>query len=63
MKTLNKIILDMMGNKSSVSVSMDDIKGIFVKQQNKENFNPIHFIYSTEADFNVSITKKVILRN
>ncbi|XP_047673941.1 adhesion G-protein coupled receptor G2 isoform X2 [Tachysurus fulvidraco] len=53
MKTLNKMILDEMGNKSSVSVSMDNITGIFVKQQNKEDFNPIYFIYCTKANFNI----------
>ncbi|XP_060740128.1 adhesion G-protein coupled receptor G2 [Tachysurus vachellii] len=62
MKTLNKMILDVMGNKSSVSVSMNDIKGIFVKQQNKEDFNPIYFIYSTKANFNI-IEDKTQMQN
>ncbi|KAK3506919.1 hypothetical protein QTP70_031182 [Hemibagrus guttatus] len=53
MKRLNQMILKEMGNKSSVSVSLDDAKGIFVKQTKEEEFKSIYFMYSNQVNFNI----------
>lgn len=55
MKKVNQVILEQVGNKSSVSVSFNDVKGIFVKQQQEKDFKPIYFMYSKDINFNVSI--------
>ncbi|MCJ8749861.1 hypothetical protein PDJAM_G00192420 [Pangasius djambal] len=47
MKELTNVILQVMENKSSVSVSLDDISGIFVKPDNKE-LKPAFFMYSSQ---------------
>ncbi|MCI4395654.1 hypothetical protein PGIGA_G00194440 [Pangasianodon gigas] len=51
MKDLTNIILQAMENKSSVSVSLDDISGIFVKPPNIEELKPAYFMYSSQ--FNI----------
>lgn len=50
------MILQEMENKSSVTVSLNDIKGIFVKPP---EMNPIYFMYSNHTKFNVSIKKSI----
>lgn len=53
MKTVTDMILKMMENQSSASVSFDDVSGIVVKPT---VFEPIHFMFAKE--FNVSMKKK-----
>ncbi|XP_058247728.1 adhesion G-protein coupled receptor G6 isoform X2 [Hemibagrus wyckioides] len=62
MKKINQMILEQMGNKSSVSVSFDDVEGIFVKQQKEEDFKSIYFMYSRDINFNI-IEDKTQLTN
>lgn len=62
MKELNDVILKAMENKSSVTVALDDINGIFVKPPRHKEFKPAYFMYSNHTEFNVS-TKKTILSN
>ncbi|XP_060769541.1 adhesion G-protein coupled receptor G6 [Neoarius graeffei] len=55
-KVMTKIIetvLEMMGNKTSVSVTMNNIPGIFVKPESKEDLKPIYFMYSNMSNFNM----------
>ncbi|KAB5517053.1 hypothetical protein PHYPO_G00185030 [Pangasianodon hypophthalmus] len=51
MKDLTNIILQEMENKSSVSVSLEDISGIFVKPPNIKELKPAYFMYSSQ--FNI----------
>lgn len=57
MKNLNHEILKEMENKTSVTVSLDDINGIFVKAEKDQEFNSFYFMYSIQNEFNVSIRK------
>ncbi|XP_053347087.1 adhesion G-protein coupled receptor G2 [Clarias gariepinus] len=53
MKNLTNMVLQAMGNKTSVSVSTDDITGIFVKQEKKQDLSPAYFMYSLQSNFNM----------
>lgn len=51
----------MMGNKSTASVTLGDVQGVFVKPKEPNKLETVSFVYS--ADTNLSVSEGEMVRN
>ena len=54
MKNLTSSVLELMGNKTTASVTVGDVQGVFVKPEDPKKPEPASFIYSEATNLSVS---------
>ncbi|KAL7872620.1 hypothetical protein SRHO_G00076030 [Serrasalmus rhombeus] len=53
MKNLTSSVLEMMGNKTTASVTMGDVQGVFLKPEDQKKLQPASFIYSDVTNLSI----------
>ncbi|KAL6485477.1 hypothetical protein MHYP_G00048690 [Metynnis hypsauchen] len=53
MKNLTSSVLEMMGNKTTASVTVGDVQGVFVKPKDPQKLEPASFIYSDKTNLSI----------
>uniref|UniRef100_A0AAR2JJK0 Adhesion G protein-coupled receptor G11 n=1 Tax=Pygocentrus nattereri TaxID=42514 RepID=A0AAR2JJK0_PYGNA len=53
MKNVTSSVLEMMGNKTTASVTMGDVQGVFLKPEDQKKLQPASFIYSDVTNLSI----------